>query len=88
LSSGQPHADNAVRAELLRLGLHARHRQLARVVLGLGEDAELLIGVGEAHPEAAVAHVDGLVADVVDAGADDHPEWIEPGLLEEDELIG
>ncbi len=39
----QAHADDAVRAELVGLLLHARHRELARAVHRFGEDRHLLV---------------------------------------------
>ena len=56
----EPHADDAVGAELLGLLLHPRHRQLARLVHRLREHGHLLV--------LAVAR-DLLEADVVDARA-------------------
>ena len=70
------HADDAVRAEVIGLGLHARHRELARVVHGLGEDLELLI----------LAPPADLEADVVDRRPDDEAERLEASLAEQDVL--
>src|SRR5207247_4138914 len=72
----QPHPDDAVGAELVGLLLHARHRQLAGVVHGLGEDVHLLV----------LVPVRLLEADVVDRAPDDEAEWVEAGLLHEQEL--
>ncbi len=69
----QLHADDAVGAEVIGLGLHAGHRELARVVHGLGEDLEFLVLVPPAD----------LQADVVDRGADDEAERLEAGLAEQ-----
>src|SRR5438874_4530934 len=73
----EPHADDAVGAELVGLLLHAGHRQLPRVVHGLGEDVELLVLV----PSTC------LEPDVVDRAADDEPKRIEACFLDEQELV-
>ena len=66
----EPHADDAVGAELVGLLLHPRHRQLARVVHRLREDAHFLV----------LAPVGLLKADVVDRAAEHQPERLEPRL--------
>ena len=73
----QAHADDAVGAELVRLLLHARHRQLAGVVHRLGQHAELhvLVPVGL------------LQTDVVDRAAQHEPERLKTCLLDEQELV-
>ena len=69
----QAHADDPVGAELLGLLLHARHRELARLVHRLGKDVHLL----------ALLPLCLLVADVVDRAADHEPERLEAGLADE-----
>ncbi len=73
----QADADDAVRAERIRLLLHPRHRQLARVIHRLREHLELLV----------LAPAPELQTDVVDRAADDEPERLEAGLLDEQELV-
>ena len=73
----QAHADDAVRAELVGLLLHARHRQLARPVHRLGEHSHLLAFLPAGH----------LDADVVDRAADHQAERLEACLLDEQELV-
>src|SRR5207248_9681312 len=72
-----PDADDPVRAELVGLLLHARHRELSGVVHGLGQDVHLLVLVPAAD----------LEADVVDRAPDDEPERLEAGRLHEQELV-
>ena len=64
----QAHADDAVRAQLLGLLLHARHRELAGLVHRLREHGQLLVLAVAGH----------LQADVVDARADHEPERRNP----------
>ena len=68
LFSCRSHADDALGADLLRLGLHPLHRQLARVVERLGEVRQLDVAARLRHrlQHAAVGHV-------VDAAAHHHP---------------
>ena len=73
----ESHADHAVRAELVGLLLHARHRQLARSVHRLREHRQLLAFLPAGH----------LDADVVDRAAHHQPERLEAGLLDEQELV-
>src|SRR4051794_9576718 len=73
----EPDANDAVGADAVGLLLHARHRQLARVVHGLGEDRHLL----------ALLPRGLLVADVVDRRADDQAQRVEAGVLDEQELV-
>src|SRR6202035_660151 len=73
----EPHADNPVGAELVRLLLHTRHRQLARRVHRLGEHRHLLAFLPAGH----------LDSDVVDRAADDKAQRLEAGLLDEEELV-
>ncbi len=73
----QAHADDAVGAELLGLLLHARHRELARLVHRLREHVHLL----------ALFPLRLLVADVVDRAADDEPQRLKAGLADEQELV-
>jgi hypothetical protein len=73
----QPDADDAVRAERVRLGLHPGHRQLPGVVHGLGQHVELLV----------LAPAADLQAHVVDRAAEHQPERAEPGLADEQELV-
>ena len=73
----EAHADDAVGAEHVGLGLHAAHRQLARVVHGLGQDVQFLVLAPPAHLEAAV----------VDRGAEHEAERGETGLLDQQELV-
>ena len=73
----EAHADDAVGAELVGLLLHPRHRQLARLVHRLREHGHL----HRLFPARL------LVADVVDRAADDQPERVEAGLLDEQELV-
>ena len=76
-SDVEPDADDAVRAELVGLLLHPRHRELARVVHRLGQHAELLTLI----PHRL------LEPDVVDRAAEHEPERLEPGLLDQQELV-
>ena len=69
--------DHPVGAELGRLFLHAGHGQLAGVVHGLGELGQLL----------ALAPASGLDAGVVDRRAHHEAQWVEPDLLDEQELV-
>ena len=76
-SDVEPHADDAVGAELVGLLLHPGHRELAGVVHRLGQHAELLVLV----PHRL------LEPDVVDRAAEHEPERLEPGLLDQQELV-
>ncbi len=67
------HADDAVGIQVVGLGSHPGHGQLARVVHGLSEDLKLLVLAPSAD----------LQADVVDRGADDEPERFESCLAEQ-----
>ena len=58
------HADDALGLERLGLGLHALHRELARVVERLREVRHLGVSADALEPAA-----EALVRDVVDAGA-------------------
>ena len=69
--------DDAVRPELVGLLLHPRHRQLASLVHRLREHRHL-------H---RLLPVRLLEADVVDRAADHEPDRVEPGLLDEVELV-
>src|SRR5581483_2435308 len=73
----EPYADDPIGAELVRLLLHARHRQLARVVHRLSQDVHLLVPAPLAH----------LKADVIDRRADDEAERLEPGGADEQKLV-
>ena len=73
----EANADDAVGAERVGLLLHARHRELARVVHRLRQHVELLV----------LAPAPELQADVVDRAADDEAERLEAGLLDEQELV-
>ncbi len=64
----QPHADDAVGAELIGFLLHARHRELAGVVHRLGQNLHLHV----------LVPVRLLEADVVDRAAKHEPERLEP----------
>ncbi len=73
----EPHGDDPVRAELVGLLLHARHRELAGVVHRLRQDVHLLV----------LAPRPDLEADVVDRRPDDEPERLEARRLDEQELV-
>ena len=70
-------ADDAVRAERVRLGLHPGHRQLPGVVERLGEHGELLV----------LAPAADLEADVVDRSAEDQAKRPEARLSDQQELV-
>src|ERR1700722_7505630 len=70
-------ADDAVRAERVRLRLHPGHRQLPGVVQRLGEHGELLV----------LAPAADLEADVVDRGAQDQAKRAEARLTDQQELF-
>jgi hypothetical protein len=63
--------------QLIGLLLHARHRELARVIHRLSQHAELL---------ALVPHR-LLETDVVDRAAEHESDRLEPSLLDEQELV-
>ena len=73
----EPNTDDAVRSELVRLLLHARHRQLAGVVHRLREHVHLLVRAPATH----------LETDVVDRAADHEAERLESRGLDEEELV-
>ncbi len=73
----EAHGHDPVGAELVGFLLHARHRQLARVVHRLRQDVHLLVAAPRAH----------LEADVVDRRADDETERLEAGGPDEQELV-
>ena len=73
----QADADDAVRADAIGFLLHARHRQLAGVVHGLGQRFQL-------H---ALVHGGLLPADVIDTGPDDQAERVEAGFFDQQELV-
>ena len=73
----QADGHDPVGAELVGLLLHARHRELARVVHRLGEDVHLLVAAPRPH----------LKADVVDRGPHDEPQRLEAGGPHEQELV-
>jgi hypothetical protein len=69
--------NDAIGAHVAGFFAHARHRQLARLIHGLRQDAEFLV-----RGPAAV-----LNAEVIDAGADAQPDRLEPRLADEQELV-
>ena len=69
--------DDAVGAELIGLLLHPRHRQLAGAVHRLGEHRHLLAFFPTRH----------LDPDVVDRASEDQAQRLEPGLLDQQELV-
>src|ERR1700693_1688413 len=73
----EPHADDAVGAQLVSLLFHPRHRELTRLVHRLGEHLHL-------H-RLLPARL--LVTDVVDRAADHEAKRIETRLLDEQELV-
>ena len=73
----EPHAHHAVGAELLCFLLHPGHGEFPCRVHRLGELAQLL----------ALAPLPRLDPDVVDRRAHHEAEWVEAGLLDEEELV-
>jgi len=73
----QAYAHHSVSVQCVCLLFHARHRQLASLVHGLGEHVHLL-----ALPPAR--HLD---TDVVDGAAHHQSQGLEAGLLHEQELV-
>ena len=78
----QVDADDALGGDLLRLGLHALHRELARVVERLREVRELDVtsGLGQRLEHAPMG-------DVVDAAAHHHANRAVSGLQQRPELL-
>ena len=74
---GQLDADNAVRAHGGGFRAHPVHRQLARMVHGLGQDIEFLVAVPHAVLDAHVIH----------ATADAQADGLKPGLAHQQELV-
>ena len=79
---GELHADDPLRLERLGLGLHALHRQLARVVERLGEVRQLDVLARLLHRLEHAA-----VRDVVDAGAHDHADRAVAGAQQRPEVL-
>ena len=73
----EAHGDDAVGPELVGLGLHALHRELARLVERLRER----------HHLAGLRLLQVLRADRVDAAPHHEAERLEAGLLHEEELV-
>src|SRR5580698_7330374 len=69
----QLNADNAVRAEMVGLGLHPGHGQFPGVVHRLGQDLQFLV----LRPSS------DLQANVIDRRSDHEAERFEPGLAEQ-----
>ncbi len=73
----QSHTHDAISSELVSLFFHARHRQFAGMVHGLGQNDHLLVLV----PPGL------LVTDVVDRTAHDEANRVKTRLADQQELI-
>ena len=69
----QLHAHDAVRAQVLRFGLHAGHGELSGVIHGLGQHLQFLVLAPATH----------LQADVIDRRAENEAERLEAGLAQQ-----